>query len=343
MRDFKIIFRLLKQNQPLFSPTLNLKYALYLAILMKSLNKLTRYTIAIIILIVIIAIALSTFLRYTVSPQEVYLIEQENLIEDGGFENFNDTAGDCCNSFSGNASIFSSQSQDSYSENYSLNLTSFNHCACITKDTLDFLNTNNYIISFYYKGDNPRFCNWVKGDNTCMPNQKLDPSETWTLYRNLFSYTNLSEASSIFLYADSSGQPTTNLYDSLEIHRLILTDYEELQDLNDFKEQAREEGAIELVSSINADTSNEQYIILTKKDNIVHNGEFLSDSSKEDESGFAYYLVSGMPDITLKFPWTEIIIVLIMGFIVIRLLFKKNVIHAEHEIKEEIDRIIQGV
>jgi hypothetical protein len=34
-----------------------------------------------------------------------------------------------------------------------------------------------------------------------------------------------------------------------------------------------------------------QYVILTKKDNLIHNGEFLSDS--KTESGFAYYLVTG--------------------------------------------------
>ena len=70
---------------------------------------------------------------------------------------------------------------------------------------------------------------------------------------------------------------------------------------------------------------NNSYIILTNPDNLV-NGEKLN--------GQGYYLISGISEITLKFPVTEVIILVIMIVIVIRLLFKRS----EEEIHESISR-----
>jgi hypothetical protein len=108
----------------------------------------------------------------------------------------------------------------------------------------------------------------------------------------------------------------------LQVHRLDPITWEEVLDAESFNQEAIKAGAEE-VADIN------QYIILTKKDNIVHNGEYLSDSPSE--SGFSYYLVQGMPEITLKFPITELIIVIILVIIIVRLLFKKS----DEELQEE--------
>lgn len=298
-------------------------------------KKILRYTISIVLIIIVIGIGVSYFLSYHVKPQEIYLVDSENLIEDGGFENFSVSVWDCCPTNSGNASIFASQSNDSFKGKYSLNLTSFNHCSCINKPILNLSNLDIYILSFYYKGNNSRFCNWVSGDNACSPGLKLNSYDNWNKYNTILQFTNLSINSLIHFYADSSGQPVTNLYDDLQVHRLIPISYEDLLDEESFNQDAIEEGATELV-----DTN--QYVILTKKDNIVHNGEYLSDS--QSEKGFGYYLVNGKPDITLRFPLTELIIAIILIAVVIRLIFKRSEdeIHEEHarKIRKDIEKRI---
>src|SRR3989344_5942237 len=136
-------------------------------------TRLTRYILAVILIIGIIAIISSTILRYNLNPKEIYKVSNDNLIEDGSFENFNKEAWDCCPNNAGNASIFVSKSEDLLDGDYSLNLTSSNHCACTSHPVMQFDNTKKYYLSFYYKGDNPRFCNWVDGDKNCIPQIKF--------------------------------------------------------------------------------------------------------------------------------------------------------------------------
>jgi hypothetical protein len=127
-----------------------------------------------------------------------------------------------------------------------------------------------------------------------------------------------------------------NFLSIIQAHRLDPIDWNEVLDAESFNQEAIKAGAEE-VADIN------QYVILTKKDNIVHNGEFLSDSPSE--SGFSYYLVSGMPEITLKFPITELIIVIILVIIIVRLLFKKSdeELHEEYarKLKKDIEKHIK--
>ncbi len=52
-----------------------------------------------------------------------------------------------------------------------------------------------------------------------------------------------------------------------------------------------------------------------------------------------YYLVTGKPDITLRFPWPELILLLFMMLVVIRLLFKKEVVRTEKAVARDIKRI----
>ena len=49
------------------------------------------------------------------------------------------------------------------------------------------------------------------------------------------------------------------------------------------------------------------------------------------------------PDITLKFPFIELILLLVMMLIVIRLLFKKEIIQTEKIIARDIKRIESGL
>jgi len=85
----------------------------------------------------------------------------------------------------------------------------------------------------------------------------------------------------------------------------------------------------------------EEYIFKTKADNNVHNAELISEI--DAKTGEAYFLSLGKPNITIKFPWSEIAIVIIMMLIVVRLLFKKQVLQTEEEIKREVNKIIKDV
>ena len=239
-----------------------------------------------------------------------------NLIEDGSFETLNVSVGDCCTSYElrNEAMINVSRSNDSFHNRYSLNLTSSNHCACINKQIRGFENTI-YLISFYYKGDNPKFCNWVVGDDKCLPVKKLPSANQWTKYEQLLIFTNNSESAYIYFYADSDGTKTvTNLYDDLQVHKLI-----PMQRNGDFNQ-------------------NETYIIKTKADNNV-NGEMISDVV----DGEAYFMVKGEPIVTIKFPWTEVVIIMLMLFVIIRLLFKKQISEFEREIAGEAKDIARDI
>ena len=280
-----------------------------------------KYLIVLILIIIMLFIIASYIFRYHVKSSEIYIIDSENLIQDGGFENFNGTVGDCCMKDKNSSMVFASKSLDAYEGNFSLNLTSYYQCACINKEVINFSNLDIYLLSFYYKGYNPRFCNWVGGNNKCRPENKFDSNQTWNKYQIITNFTNQSESDLIHFYADSSGDPVTNLYDDLQVHRLDPISWQEVLDMES-QNQDFLANAPELVE-------NNSYIILTKSDNIVK-GERISDI----KDGNAYYLISGTPEITLKFPVTEVIILVIMIVIVIRLLFKRS----EEEIHESISR-----
>ncbi|MEK6859223.1 MAG: hypothetical protein AABX54_00260 [Nanoarchaeota archaeon] len=281
------------------------------------MKRALRYLLALILIIVLIALGTSTFQKYHVLPSELYTFNSQNLIDDGNFENFNQTAGDCCTTPENakEAIINASQSLDSYEGRYSLNLTSSNHCACINKPIKDFNNTKKYFITFYYKGNNPKLCNWVSNDNKCLPDKSFEKSSDWKKYYSILIFTNNSRTSSVYFYANSDGkEKVTNLYDSLEVHQLT-----------------------QMSPSSYPYKSNEQYIIKTDTLNVVHN----PDAIKINDNG--YYLIIGTPNITLEFPWTELIIILVIGLIVIRLLFKKPYETIDKSIEREMRLIEKGI
>jgi len=265
---------------------------------MKRIRKI-RYILAVVLIIGIIAIIGSTILRYNIEPNEIYRISGENLIPGGDFENFNKTAGDCCKTNPNASRVYEKKNSDAFEGTYSLNLTSEYQCACVSYPILEFNNTDKYLLSVYYKGDNPRFCNWVEGDRKCMPNKRLISEERWANHMEILEFTEKSTSSSIFLYADSrDGKTYTNLYDDLQVRRLI-----EIENQSEYQFNPEEE-----------------YVIKTKADNRVV-GEMISDVG---DDGMAYFLVRGKPIVTLQFPWSEIVLVVIMLIVVIRLLFKRD-------------------
>ena len=243
----------------------------------------------------------STALKYTITPGEAYIADAKNLIEDGGFEEFNGTAGDCCKTDVNGSLVYASKCVESIEGSYSLNLTSENQCACINKQIEDFDNEEIYLMSFHYRGNNPRMCNWVTGDNRCLPEIKFAQTDYWTQYKTILTFTNNSERSLIHLYADSrDGKTYTNLYDDLQVRWLIPIDYP--SDFEYFDE--------------------EEYIFKTKADNNINNAEIISDI--DAKTGEAYFIVKGKPQVTIKFPWSEIVIIVIIMLVVVRLMFKEN-------------------
>lgn len=272
------------------------------------IKKSTRYIFAGILIIAMISIILSIFLRYHVKPTDVFYIEKENLIEDGSFENFNDSAYDCCDNSPGESKVFLSKSEDAFDGKYSINVSSLGHCSCISKKIKKIYSNEKLILSFYYKGDNARLCNWVSKDEKCMPYKQFEMEENWTPYKNMILLSKNSTESRILFYTDSDGEKMfSNLYDDLQVHKVVQMDNSYI-----FKDS-------------------EDYIITTDLSNIVHNGEPLNNEG--------YYLVTGKPDITLKFPWTELVILLFMMLVVIRLLFKKEIIKTEKIITKNIMKI----
>ena len=255
-----------------------------------------------IILIGIIAfLTFSIITGYKSKPLIQYKIDTTNLIDDGNFESFNQVAGDCCNGLPGIASIFVSKSTEAFDGIFSLNLTSSNHCACIAKQINLFSKSNQYILSFYYKGDNPRICGWTTGDNKCIPAEKFDETEQWNKSISILTFTPKSQSASIYFYADSDGTKTvTNLYDDLQVHKLILY----------------ESGTY---------SPTESYVVKTKADNNVldfygNKAEQISDVVDGD----AYFLTKGEPIITIKFPYSELIIIIVLMLILARLILKKK-------------------
>lgn len=246
-----------------------------------------------------IAIISSLILRYHVKPEEIYFLDRENQISDGSFEDFNQTVGDCCNSNPGVGEVSAIKSENSYDGKYALELVSKNHCACIGKTVAKIFSREKYLLSFNYKGDNARICVWVTEDNQCLASNNFEQSSPWRSFKKIINFTEKSRKADIFFYADSDGRVTTiNRYDNLQFHKLTEVDLSYSFD------------------------SYEKYIIKTDSSNVVHNGEPL-----DEESG--YYLVTGKPDITLRFPWPELILLLFMMLVVIRLLFKRQDVKQE--------------
>ncbi|HRZ85590.1 MAG TPA: hypothetical protein P5277_02310 [Candidatus Paceibacterota bacterium] len=264
-----------------------------------------KYILVLILIILILFMITSLVMKYRVSPDEVYHIDKNtNFIEDGSFENFNQTPSDCCNKNPGNASISALRYEDSFEGIYSLKLTSENHCACLYKDFKNFNNSYKYLISFYYKGNKPKVCCWVIGINICNPYKELPPSDNWLRFVHLLEFSDKSTGDWIHFYAESDGTKTvTNYYDDLQVRKLIQIDPK-----GEFSDS-------------------EEYVIKTKADNNV-NGEMIS---KDDKTNTAYYFIEGKPLVTIKFPIYEMVIIIVIMLIITRLILKQD----SHKHKED--------
>ena len=212
-----------------------------------------------------------TIRNYNISPLEIYEIDTKNLIEDGSFENFNETAGDCCNAEPNKSRVFASKAKNAYEGNYSLNLTAEYQCACIAKEIKEFNFSNKYYISFYYRGENPKVCLFDSGLNKCIINDNLNSSDNWGKYENigLFKEKSLRPLIHVYTNLDSSEKENTglgsrtNFYDSLVINKLnkISKKYE----------------------------NNKSYILKTNTDYIV-NGKLIYINKDKKE---AYFILKG--------------------------------------------------
>jgi len=47
-------------------------------------------------------------------------------------------------------------------------------------------------------------------------------------------------------------------------------------------------------------------------------------SDVDAKSGEAYFLTTGKPSITIRFPWSEIVIILVMMIVIVRLMFGRE-------------------
>ena len=66
-------------------------------------------------------------------------------------------------------------------------------------------------------------------------------------------------------------------------------------------------------------------------------------SDVDAKSGEAYFLTAGKPSITIRFPWSEIVIILVMMIVIVRLMFGKQVLEKEEEIKKELKKEIKKI
>jgi len=288
------------------------------------MKKSLRYLLATFLLAGIIFIITITYLNYKVMPTEVHKINTQNDIEDGDFEKDLPILYDCCTNLPGLAVINISKSSDSKNGDYSLNLISSKHCSCVNKPILNFDNTQLYLLSLYYKGDKAQVNIWAEGDQLILLNQEFKSSSKWNIYSNLIKFSNKSTGGLIYFYANSDGTKTvTNLYDDLQVRKLI-----------------------SIKPSLNPDDykQDQEYVIKTNPTNVISSicaKQYKDSEGKcpiEKLSDEGYYLVRGAPQVNLKFPWTELILIIIMMLIVIRLLFRKQVIKAEETFESELKK-----
>ena len=288
------------------------------------MKKTLRYTLAIILLAGIILLITITYMNYKVIPEQVYKLDSKKLIEDGGFENFNEQVGNCCPNSESKANIFASKSNDAFEGDFSLDLSSSSQCACVTKSLLNFDKSKKYVLSIQYKGDNPKICNLILGDGICSPDKSFEETEEWTKYTTLLIFNNKSEGDIMHFYASSDGTKTvTNFYDDLQVHELI-----------------------SIKPSLNPDDykQDQEYVLKTNPTNVVNSicaKQYITAEGKcpvEKLSDDGYYLVRGAPQVNLKFPWPELVLIIIMMLIVIRLLFRKQVIKVEETFEYELKK-----
>jgi hypothetical protein len=152
-----------------------------------------------------------------------------------------------------------------------------------------------YIILFMYKGDNPNVCLWSEGDKSCLFREYPKQTNNWMQYKKIFNFTDKSEKVSVGFYSTSSGEPKTNYYDDLQVRQLV---------------------SIPVKGPFSDD---QEYVIKAKVDNNV-NGEKISD----EVDGEAYFYVAGKPMVTIKFPYSDLVIILIIIFIIARLILTKG-------------------
>lgn len=172
-----------------------------------------------------------TTMNENVSPLPlVYLqdIRSENLIDDASFESTvsEKQLGDCCIGMPGKPNIAVSSSSDRVDGIASLNLTSRNHCACVSKKIRDFKNSGEYILTIGYKhisGLDPSYCIWYSGCQMCKQKVNITgTSSLWQQYTTAFDADSCATDASLYFYANAyPGIETMNLYDNVTLQRVM--------------------------------------------------------------------------------------------------------------------------
>jgi hypothetical protein len=148
-----------------------------------------------------------------------------NLLQDGSFEEgtWQPEAGDCCNGTPGGANLSIGQATDATDGQFSLRLSSENHCACVSNRVQNFEPGVAYLVSLDYKaveGKDPRYAIVQDGTPIIEPAAQLKGKKGWQHFQRIFAPSPSATGLTIFLYADSDGTKTTVLYDNVRIFPL---------------------------------------------------------------------------------------------------------------------------
>lgn len=209
-------------------------------------------------------------------------------IQKVSFEEFNESAGDCCNRNPNASKVFALRSEVAHEGAFSLMLVSLNQCACASVLLNNFSTTDSYLVSFYYKGENPRYCSWFYGDDKCNTHAHMNSSEDWLQFTSIETPSEKTTNIRLFFYADSNGSfKAVNYYDNLEVFRL------------------------EPFNSSQLFSENESYVIEIDQNHYIKNGEIIQDNT---------YFVKGIPNIKRKIPETQIFLISLI-FVVVALIF----------------------
>jgi hypothetical protein len=147
---------------------------------------------------------------------------ERNLLDNSSFEEKSlwGKPQDATPGLNGNADISSRQSDDSVDGKHSLELTSSNHTAYVTRQISSYKPNTIYKVAFNYKnisGAAPSFAVWQSGAQLSSPRADLKSQKDWTYFETFFIPDQETVNLSLYLYSSSRGEKTVNLFDNVTI------------------------------------------------------------------------------------------------------------------------------
>lgn len=248
---------------------------------LKCILGMSRILLLLLIGVFFVLVLTSNEPNLTINVDKLVLVFKED------FNNFNLSAGDCCNKFPNLSKVNASTHFDALRNENSLVLSSEMQCACISYHIVNTSLVDKYILRFNYTGTNPSYCLRNLKEKKCMILKNLASSNTWRIEFLRFN-TNLDEDFKFYFYSNSNGSfEAVNYYDKLEVFRL------------------------EPFNSSQIFSENESYVIEIDQNHYIKNGEIIQDNT---------YFVKGIPNIKRKIPETQIFLISLI-FVVIILIF----------------------